>query len=954
MRRAAVLTVLAAALMGLTGGGLALSQALEPYIILGRPTDSSVTARVTAPSPAEVYIEYGEAGGDAWERTAAVSAGREEPATLVLEGLKPATRYTYRLGFSLGCSSGTSSGRPEDIGLSEEYSFTTARAAGQGFSFVIQSDSHLLNKADREVYERALREIAGLQPDFLFDLGDTFLNDQLTGVSAAAVDDVTYEQVPYLSLAARTAPLFLVLGNHEGEYGYLLDGTAGSLPVLAAQARKRYFPNPVPGGFYSGNTREEPFIGLPENYYAFQWGDALFVALDPYRYTQDDPTAIRDNWAWTLGEEQYRWLQRTLEESTAAFKFVFAHHAIGNVRGGAGVAGLYEWGGADNRGRDMFARKRPGWEKPVQQLMEDTGVTIFFQGHDHLFAREQVGGVVYQTLPKPAEVIPDRQNNFRYYEDADIQLNSGYLSVSVGPEEVRVDYRRSVVAGQPQSESTGVVYSYTVDAGGKVTVLKRTDDSAGLAAYGGGDKGGNKGGDRSGSERGREGKPRGRKEPGSGPAATAEAPGPPGEVTIEPAGGLHARPLAGIPTDSGITISTFFENAVSYYYRYGASPDRLDGRTGERSAGAGDVVRDTLEGLEPGGRYSYRLVHRDSPGGEWEESELYSFATRKTAGNGFSFLVQADPHLDESSSGALYEEILSAMAEEQADFVVDLGDSSMAEKLASTDEEVWERNMLLRSYWDNIAHSLPFFMVMGNHDGEVGWKPPGKKTNTAAAAAVRRTWFLNPAPGDAKIYSGLSDTVYSWEWGDALFVVLDPFAYTTSKPQDDNWEWTLSKAQYDWLYSVLKESTARYRFLFIHHLVGGVDSDGRGGKEAAALYEWGGRGAGGDYEFDSRRPGWEKPIHELCVEQGVDVVFHGHDHFYARQVIDDIIYQLVPQPTFDGRQAMPDLALEYGYLEGDFLSSPGYMRVRVEPEQAVVELLQGRTGQVTRSYTIEP
>ena len=43
----------------------------------------------------------------------------------------------------------------------------------------------------------------------------------------------------------------------------------------------------------------------------------------------------------TLGEGQYRWLQRTLEASRARHKFVFIHHLVGGVnpdgRGGAGT-----------------------------------------------------------------------------------------------------------------------------------------------------------------------------------------------------------------------------------------------------------------------------------------------------------------------------------------------------------------------------------------------------------------------------------------------------------------------------------------------------------------------------------------------------------------------------------------------------------------------------------------
>lgn len=911
MSRTRRLSAILAVGLLLTAGGYTVAQAgtRQPgspadgagvHIILGRPTDREVTARVIPSSPAEVFIEYGWSPGAYTRRTEVRAASREQPATFVLDGLRPSSRHYYRLSYTRS--------QPGSSGLTEEFSFMTARNPGEPFSFVVQADSHLLNKADRPTYARAMREMAGLQPDFFFDLGDTFLNDKDPAVPFATVNDIYYEQVPYLATVARTAPLFLVIGNHEGEYGYLLGGTADNLSVYATRSRRQYYPNPLPNAFYSGNASHEPLIGLPENYYAFTWGDALFVALDPYRYTVKDPSGTKDMWDWTLGEAQYRWLKNTLEGSTARFKFVFSHHAIGNIRGGAKIASLYEWGGKGNRGMELFAQKRPGWEKPIHQLLRDTRVTIFFQGHDHLFARETVDGVIYQTLPKPAEIIPDQQSNRQYFEGADLQINSGYLQVRVDPDEVRVDYLRTVVAGHPDSASTGLGHSYAVDASGEVTVLKRTDDSAAFEAYEHAEGGEvrSPGGDR--QEKTDRGK-------GAEPAASAASPSRSEQGRIEPAGSLHARPFLGSPSEDGITISAVFETASRSYYR---------------------------------------LCYADAGAGTFTQTDLFSFRTRQPPGWEFTFLVQADPHLDESSSASTYRAILAAMARDGADFVVDLGDSSMVEKLAADKEEVRQRNLLMRSYWQEIAHSAPFFMVLGNHDGETGWRQPRGRPTAEEAAAVRRTFFANPEATPGSMYSGPSDTAFSWEWGDALFIILDPYTYTRTKPKEDNWVWTLGKSQYDWLVSVLRRSTARFRFVFIHNLVGGLDPDGRGGAEAAELYEWGGHSADGAYDFASRRPGWKLPIQRLFEEHDVDVVFHGHDHFYARQELNGIVYQLVPQPTFGGKQTVSDLAAEYGYQEGVFLSSPGYLRIRVSPHSAVVELIQGSEGRVSHSYTIAP
>jgi hypothetical protein len=154
---------------------------------------------------------------------------------------------------------------------------------------------------------------------------------------------------------------------------------------------------------------------------------------------------------------------------------------------------------------------------------------------------------------------------------------------------------------------------------------------------------------------------------------------------------------------------------------------------------------------------------------------------------------------------------------------------------------------------------------------------------------------------------------------------------------------TLGKAQYDWLSRTLRASKAKYRFVFIHQLTGGIGKGGRGGVEAAPLYEWGGREPDGRETFAANRPGWEKPIHSLLVENHVTAVFHGHDHFYARQELDGVVYQLVPQPA--ARNADRHHAEEYGYRQGLFLPGSGHLRVRVGPERVVVDFVRAVAGE---------
>jgi len=172
--------------------------------------------------------------------------------------------------------------------------------------------------------------------------------------------------------------------------------------------------------------------------------------------------------------------------------------------------------------------------------------------------------------------------------------------------------------------------------------------------------------------------------------------------------------------------------------------------------------------------------------------------------------------------------------------------------------------------------------------------------------------------------------------------VLDPFRYS-QRPRHgedtDNWWFTLGRPQYDWLKETLARSAARFKFVFIHHLVGGRDRQARGGAEAVPYFEWGGRDLDGKDVFDAKRPGWGLPIHALLVKHGVTAVFHGHDHFYAKQEADGIVYQLVPQPGHRGDGSIRE-ARNYGYLDGDLVPGSGYLRVSVSSADTTIDFVR--------------
>jgi len=284
----------------------------------------------------------------------------------------------------------------------------------------------------------------------------------------------------------------------------------------------------------------------------------------------------------------------------------------------------------------------------------------------------------------------------------------------------------------------------------------------------------------------------------------------------------------------------------------------------------------------------------------------------------------------------------------------------MTDKYRQNYLESLKQYIAQRYYLGELCKSTSLYLTLGNHDGESGQllKRQGQADVSAWATKTRNTFYYNPVPDkfyagneDRKNTAGFIGDYYSWEWGNALFIVLDPFRYT-----NDNrvpWQRSLGKEQYDWLKQVLAKSKAKFKFVFIHNLVGGVDMGGvaRGGVEAAKYFEWGGLDLNGENTFQKNRINWDLPIHSLLVANKVNVVFHGHDHFFAKQELDHIVYQLLPQPG-GTRYQTNNSVNEYGYTAGVILNKPGYLRVRVTSTNCLVEFVQTSVDQMHNNKEI--
>ena len=410
-------------------------------IILTRPTGNSVAASLMIYRDAAAIIEYGTTRGSYSQQTPAVSFKSGIPGSIELTGLSSDTRYYYRL-------------RIRDTGatadeLSPEYTFMTARPAGSTFVFAMQADSHLDENTEPAIYARAVENMLTDGVDFVVDLGDTFMTDKYSPDYKESEKQYLAQRY-YFGLVGHSAYWFLALGNHDGEQGRYLNGTLDNMTIWSNRLRKTLFPNPVPNSFYTGNTTPDQLAGPIENYFAWQWGDAHFIVLDPFWITKR--TGQTDGWVWTLGSTQYDWLKRTLETSNSRYKFVFLHHLIGgrdnSQRGGIEAAKYFEWGGSNLSDVNEFAAKRPGWAMPIHQLLVRHRVSAVFHGHDHLYVKQDLDGIVYQEVPQPGYPRFNQANSATDYGyvNGTILGSPGHLRVTVSPERARVELVRPVLA----------------------------------------------------------------------------------------------------------------------------------------------------------------------------------------------------------------------------------------------------------------------------------------------------------------------------------------------------------------------------------------------------------------------------------------------------------------------------------------------------------------------------
>lgn len=430
--------------------------------------------------------------------------------------------------------------------------------------------------------------------------------------------------------------------------------------------------------------------------------------------------------------------------------------------------------------------------------------------------------------------------------------------------------------------------------------------------------------------------------------------------------------LLGRPTQQAITASVLFESPSEFYIEYGIAQGQYVQSTSVFQSLLNVPEDVELTGLQANTRYYYRLHHRAIGSQTFTATPEYSFQTQRPSGESFVFTLEADEHLyDKKGSDNLYQVCLNNQVLDNPDFMISLGDIFGDDHTPDsiTSAELDDLHRYYRPFLGTLCHSVPFYVCLGNHEGENDFYLAQNPPNNLAVWATqwRKAYYPNPAPNE--FYTG-NETIegfgienpenyYAWTWGDALFVVLDVYrdqCDTSAKPK--TWDWTLGLPQYNWLKTTLEESTAEHKFVFAHHVRG----QDRGGVTCATKFEWGGYQQNGQtYTFDVNRPDMAMPIHQLFVENGVDIFFQGHDHVFAHEVLDNIVYQTAPMAA-DSTYEIGMLANADAFVS-DTLDGSGHLRISVQPGCVTVDFVRAylpqdtiggvhTNGEVAFSYTL--
>ena len=252
------------------------------------------------------------------------------------------------------------------------------------------------------------------------------------------------------------------------------------------------------------------------------------------------------------------------------------------------------------------------------------------------------------------------------------------------------------------------------------------------------------------------------------------------------------------------------------------------------------VIKAVLSGLEEGKTYTYHCLDKTFG----SESEDFTFTVNNREKESFKFIhisdsqTNASKYLDPLGEGkgsgwALANTFKGIEKNGQNfDFILHTGD--IVE---------WSR---YESYWRNMIDfnskyfaGVPVMPLSGNHEA----------TYRNGSHEIFKHFNLALTEQDTS-----KGVYYSFDYGNAKFIMLDTNDLSGNKIKDD---------QYNWLVNTLKNNTKKWTIVSMHNPMYSVGKWGAGSSNAISL-------------------ALRAQLSDLFAEYGVDIVLQGHDHTYSK------------------------------------------------------------------------
>ncbi len=230
------------------------------------------------------------------------------------------------------------------------------------------------NRSSHENHTAIIKQIALLNPNLVINTGDMVT----VGLLSRSWTTFLKELVPLSK-----TPFYPVLGNHD------------VIGISGEKVFKKHFPDIYK--LSSGKT-----------YYSFTYPDTnpeiLFIILDSHKSLKPD-------------SPQGKFLSSEMQKSNPKLKMLAFHHPPYSP----GAHG------------DTEATK-----KAVSPYMNNTGLRVVFNGHDHLYARQRVGNVWFVVAGGGGAPLTELRGNYSKGKDFFAALKHSFSQIKVYKDSLRV------------------------------------------------------------------------------------------------------------------------------------------------------------------------------------------------------------------------------------------------------------------------------------------------------------------------------------------------------------------------------------------------------------------------------------------------------------------------------------------------------------------------------------